>query len=571
MTSLAREGFAQLVAAVAAEARECATAESAVEVCLTLNKRMAEQSSIMALSPADLITYRELLGSDSEIDPKARSGTILELTGTGQVRFTRRATDDGGTPSDAHAIGALTWRNGEPPTLADRRRTAIAEANADWARLRDALAGEPADRITARLAAIAAATVHMAPVLLYVGDRVYSNLGKLSNLPGKSFNLGQTGCVLTDLANTPVAQWSPEDACLIACLGSLLASGPPVRVEEFNGTQLVPDRLEGFLRERLTAYGAPVPERSGLSLGPWLDRLAAACAEGRSRTLAAGTVAYRVILGLNLHKRERLFRDPLTLSDAPDDVRAFMEARAGAALPESGPITGGPAIARLAGRIATAPAPAGFSSALEEFLHAYLTTAAESFAADVAMSRGPRSFASLLAEPGEDAPDPLTLRTNDFYCCVTPRRAFAEQFDTRADLVKCLSAYSARMRYNTWHYLPHMLGVQTSDLTSKRSDWFFAPTMPDLTDWSDQHHTGHVDFGVRYAIRVPFGVLVDGRELPGIYDLRLMRTAEPAFSIADLRSAIATGLLLRQVYQAMVESSPVVADFTNGWYRSHHG
>jgi hypothetical protein len=289
------------------------------------------------------------------------------------------------------------------------------------------------------------------------------------------------------------------------------------------------------------------------------------------RTLAAGTIAYRVIHGLNLHKRERLLRTPLTFADVPEEVRAFVAERAGMSLPATGDLAAAvPTAARLAEELATAAAPAGFSSALEEFLHSFLAVAAESFAADVAMSRGPRSFAPLAVEPVADN-DPLALRTGDFYCCVTPRAAFAEGFAAdRTALVRCLSAYSARMRYNTWHYLPHTLGL-AADGNSKRSDWFFAPTMPDLTDWSDQHHTGHVNFGVRYAIRVPFGVQVEGRDLPGVYDLRLMRTVEPGFTIADLRAATATGRLLREVYQAMAPHTPTVHDFTNGWFRSHYG
>lgn len=571
MSSLARAGFSQLVADVAAAARKCSTAGAAVELCLTLDRRTDRTTGAQALSPSDLVTYQMLGASAAQIDPAARTGvTTLELTTTGRVRFGRRAPDGDG-PSDAHLIGTLAWPADEQAELEARRAKATAEARDTWAQLRDHLAHEPAERVQARLAAIAEAVVHMAPVLLYVGDRVYSNLGALSNLPGKSFELGQAGCVLTELSGTPVAQWALEDACLVACLGTLLESGPPVRLEEFNGTQLTPDRLEAFLAERLREYGAVLPHRTDLRLGAWLERLAVACAKARSEVLAAGTVAYRVIHGLNLHKRERLMRDPLTLCDVPAEVRAFVAQRCGDDLPESVLEAGGPVLSGLAQRLVGGAAPEGFSSGLEEFLDSFLTVAAEAAAADVAMSRGPRSFAPLLSGRTHEVPDPLTLRTNDFYCCVTPRRAFAESFDDPADLVKTLCAYSARMRFNTWHYLPHTLGIQAAASGSKRSDWFFAPTMPDLTDWSDQHHTGHVDFGVRYAIRVPFGVRVDGRELPGIYDLRLMRTTEPAFTVAELRAAIATGRLLQQVYQAMLPSSPLIVDFTNGWFRSRYG
>jgi hypothetical protein len=104
-----------------------------------------------------------------------------------------------------------------------------------------------------------------------------------------------------------------------------------------------------------------------------------------------------------------------------------------------------------------------------------------------------------------------------------------------------------------------------------RDDWFFAPTMPDVTTWSDQHHTGHVAFGVRYAIRVPFGIDFAGRQLPGLYDLRLMRTSSPPFTQADLRRAIGAASVLRLLYQAMSRYEPVVTNFAKDWYGRFHG
>ncbi|MEU4565170.1 hypothetical protein [Micromonospora sp. NPDC023956] len=510
-----------------------------------------------------------MISADSEpgLGPEADGGWTLVLTHTGRTRFT--APGDPG-PADGHLIGTLRWTD-EPADLVERRKRITTETVGRWQELHDGLTAEPAERIHARLEHIATVAAHMAPILIYVGERVYRNLGRSSNLPGKSLSFGQPGCVLTELAATAVDRWQPEDACFVACLGALLASGPPVRVEEFNGVQLDPVELEQFLRERLAAYGAPAPERGDAPLGTWLERLAAACAAARDRSLAAGAVAYRVINGINLHKREHLFTVPLAVTDVPAGVLAFLTERTGwRPTPDSALADHVPSAVRLADDLVTGVAPAGFSSGFEEFLHAFLTVTAEAFDADVSMSRGPRSFASLRAEPADDA-DPLALRTRDFYCCVTPRAAFAARFDGhRAALVRCLSAYSTRMRYNTWHYLPHTLGVESSG-QSKRSDWFFAPTMPDVTDWSDQHHAGHVEFGVRYAIRVPFGVDFDGRRLPGLYDLRLLRVAEPPFTVAELRSAAASALLLQQVYQAMTRYEPTVADFHNGWFGSHYG
>jgi hypothetical protein len=408
----------------------------------------------------------------------------------------------------------------------------------------------------------------MAPVLIYVGERVYHNLGKLSTLPGKSMPVGSERSVLTRLRQHPVRDWAAEDACFVACLSVLLDSGPPVRAEEFNGAQLRPETVSRFLLERIAGYGgepARAPAPTGLRE---LTAAAAECRRLRARTLSAGMVAYREISGLTLHKREHLMTAP-TLDDLPrplaDHVARLFGADAG-----SGPRIDdlAPAAAALAGRLVAGPAPAGFGTGFEAVLHGILAAAAEAFEADVAMSRGPKTFDPLQAEPTV-AGGPLALGTGDFYCCVAPRRAFVERFADRAELVRALSAYSARMRFNTWHYLPHTLGIVERE--PGRDDWFFAPTMPDVTTWSDQHHTGHVTFGVRYAIRVPFGIDVDGRPLPGLYDLRLMRVGSPPFTVADLRRAIAAARVLQQLYQAMAAYGPVVTDFGKTWYGRFHG
>jgi len=192
---------------------------------------------------------------------------------------------------------------------------------------------------------------------------------------------------------------------------------------------------------------------------------------------------------------------------------------------------------------------------------------AEASNADVAMSRGPRDLDQLR---GRGSGNPSSLSTRAFFCCVTASSSFAARFaGDGAGVATVLSAYSSRMRFNTWHYLPDSLDITT--VSPERDDWFFAPGMPDIAEWSDQHHTGHVAFGVRYAIRVPFGIDFAGAYRPGLYDLRLMRAGEPRFTTADLRAAIATGYLLSAIYQAMSVHGVTVVDFTNEWFRRFHG
>lgn len=565
MQSLRTPGFAELLSTVAAKARSRWEAAEVVRIALTLDGRVTEETGRNALTSADREVMELASRPHVRIDPDADTGTRLFLTATGRltVRLDRTAAPDG-----AHPLGAPLWTDDEVEDVRTRWQNESIETAKALDALHAELAGEPLARIYEYLDRIEFAVVHMAPVLIYVDDRVYTNLGRTSNLPGKSLSVGHPKSVLTGLRRTPLGQWSPEDACFVASLHVLLLSGPPVVIEEFNGAQLNPTTLQRFLVERTTGYGGGArPEQPAPSLAE-LEQLARACMALRQRVVAGSRLPYRFINGLNLHKREHLMTAPTLLGDLPAPLVDHLAGLLGLELTAGTPIAGlVPAFTRLAGRLAEAPAPAGFSSAFEAALHGYVTAAAEAFSADVAMSRGPQKLDPLRAKPGTD---PFDLGTGDFYCCVAPRQAFVDRFGgQREGLVRAVSAYSARMRFNTWHYLPHTLGIVERE--PGRDDWFFAPTMPDVTDWSDQHHTGHVAFAVRFAIRVPFGIELDGRPLAGLYDLRLMRTSPPPFTVDDLRQAVATAFVLRRFYQAMSVHEPRVVDFDKPWYERFHG
>jgi hypothetical protein len=599
MASLKTDGFAGLVASVVTRARSTTEASTALRIALTLDGKLPEEIGRKAVALPERAIIDDVRRLLPAIDTTADTGDVVSLTPTGRV--TIALTEAPTAPTDAHILGAIRWVAGRPPTIAQQWQSDQRAINESMLRIQERLIAETPDATRHRLSRIGYAVSHMAPVLLYVGERVYSNLGKTGTLPGKSLDENDPRCVLSPLRASPVASWDPIDACFVACLDAVLASGPPVRAEEFNGSQLTPDTVETFLIERIARYAqyGRKPEQhsepESPAAGHDLDQLAGECHRQRARTIAAGFTPYRLVNGLNLHKQERLSRAPSALSDVPESVVEFLRNEGNGAFPDQQPLadmaTYYDAIADRLARNSSGGGP--FGSAFEAFLHEFLRLTAEAFDADVAMSRGPRSLAPLLIEAGA-ADGPLSLGTGEFFCCVAPRKAFQRRFagdgpssdgpssdgpssggqssdgprSNGASLARVLAAYSARMRFNTWHYLPHTLGISDEP---GRKDWFFAPTMPDLTEWSDQHHTGHVAFGVRYAIRVPFGISLAGRQLPGLYDLRLLRTGPPPLSVDDLRRATATASVLGGLYQAMSSYSPIVDDFDRDWYQMLYG
>ncbi|MFI1968731.1 hypothetical protein [Streptomyces cinnamoneus] len=477
--------------------------------------------------------------------------------------------DAAGAPTGSHIVGSLVTDEPTRTELHRQYQARKAAEEADRAELHKHVMGRSPEEVQEDLDRIGHVLLHMAPVQVYVGDKSFSNLSRSGNLPGKSMAPTAAGNILARLGDTPVGEWSGEEAAFVALATFLLGSGTQARLEEVNGTHLTSAGVAALMTERIRGYGAEPPPTGDTSTVARLEALARHCAAERLAHLGNGTVFYRLIHGANLNKTEHMLRPAVGYADVPAPLRALLEREAGIAADTATVEETTAAFEELGDALHTAPAPEGFSSAYEALLTRFMTTLAEATASDVAMGRGPRSFAPL--EPGSTGKDdPLTLKTNDFFCCVAPSPAFAGSFgEDRTLLVKTLSAYSARMRFNTWHYLPHTLGI--TDREPGRDDWFFAPTMPDVTHHSDQHHTGHVTFSVRYAIRVPLGIDYAGRHLPGLYDLRLMRAAGEQYTTDDLRAAVASGRVLAVLHQAMSRHRATVRDFGNEWFRALYG
>jgi hypothetical protein len=350
-------------------------------------------------------------------------------------------------------------------------------------------------------------------------------------------------------------------------------------MEDFNGLQLRPDRLAAFVRERLQDYGGDAPGTPGAPpTGAELHTLASACAAARGRAVAAGGVFYRRVHGMTLSKREHLDNRPLAIADVPPAVRDELAERLGGrTFRDFGELS---AAAAAAMPELVQPLDGAFTTGFQRALHETLRAATEASASDVGMSRGPRRTLELIRALKTGSQDPFQWTTKDFYCCVTPSAAFTRRFtEAPAELPQALRSYSSRMRYNSWHYLPATLGMAES---GQRDDWFFAPVMADITDWSDQHHTGHVVNGVRHAIRAPFTTTIVGADRSGVYDFRLLRTSGNPYGMDDLRSAIAVAELLRRLYQeqaawleerASQSGDPegsVIVDFDNQWYSTRY-
>ncbi|GII83397.1 hypothetical protein Ssi03_13870 [Sphaerisporangium siamense] len=571
MGTLKTEGFAKLVEMVAQEAAAERLVRDAAMHAATLGERLAVEVALGALSRHEAFVLHAAEKAGAQMGPVG-PGESLALTSTGRLRILRA-----GEPEEEGVltIGRIEWGAARPASLdqecdeALRRDADEIGAVADWLRSRPA--GE-AQRMVAGLQTLLS---HVGPMRVYIGPHCYTNLGRASNLVGKSLAVGSDRCRLSRLADVPVAQWPPEDACFVVLMTALIGSGTPSRTEEMSGTQLMPGRLEAFIRDRIAAYDGSVPrETDELALVDRLFALSAQARELRPGKLRGWPPFYRTVQSMTIHKQEHLFTVPVTAVDLPGAfVEKLMWLLPGTDV--AGTSDWESAWTAHAVRAHENARDAAFTTHFEQVVHDLVEAGTEATVSHVGMSRGPRDMAELSRQIAAGSTVPGHWKTSDYYCCVVPSRDFGRRFADNGvpeELTQVVRAIAARMRWNGWHFMPHASGVGDDPSFADR-DWFYAPTMPDVTEWTSHHHQGHVANGVRHAIRVPFPLTLAGASRPGIHDFRLMRTDGDPYTLQDFRAAVAIGQVLRGLYQSYASQvdaggrALVISDFDNRWYQ----
>lgn len=375
-----------------------------------------------------------------------------------------------------------------------------------------------------------------APFVLYSGDRQYTNFRDQNTLTGKTLWPGHPDCALSTLSTLPLELWSDSDVLMVACLTLLVRSAGFARIEEANGTQLTTDHVAYLLERTRLAYnsvpeGQPVPPATSTRAAE-LNELAEAIAR-RRREITAKVQLYREIHGPLMHKIERV-------AGAPTGDARRLEAELCARVRDRLPVSGD-TLAELGASIGPSPRwlaePHGeFPTGLESLVYETVRAATAVFHADFAMSRGMRSLTALVtALRAQEWSKIATWDIPHFFCCVVPAPEARRYFgDSPAHLADIAWSMSARMQYNSWHFLVGSL-PKVPQIAAR--DYFVPPVIPDIAYYSDQHHHGHVAAKVRFSIRSPQPVQVLGRTFNGFLDLRLLRCEGLPFDEQDLLAA----------------------------------
>ncbi|PDO09261.1 MAG: hypothetical protein BLM47_13600 [Candidatus Reconcilbacillus cellulovorans] len=422
---------------------------------------------------------------------------------------------------------------------------------------------------------------HIAPVLLYAEEETYTNFYEYNNLleGGNS-----RGALFSRLAKTPLSGWTRRETWFVYSLYYLLKSGPPARGEEFNGCQLNPAALREFFLRKFAEYGDGSPEVAAEAEAFYaadIPEQAEMLRRFRAR-VADRRLFFRDINGLNLLKKEvSMPKNAVCVdnSDAlPGELRRCLSARCGLDVANFGEFHTAVRewISRSVARHRPDTEDDGVLRPLEELVYAIVRTAVLDLDSDIGMSRSIRDYAAFVRAVRDGRfRDLCALKQTDYFCCVVPSPNIARAMQDRSEtLAGVLKAIAMRMQYNSWHYLPGNFPAET---VPPDRHFYFPPEMPDMAEWSDQHHKGHILASVRYSIRSPHHVSLDGKKFLAFFDLRLMRQSGRPYTTAELMEAIRYTRALYAVYQTLLDEAAAGAlpfrfeAFTKEWYDRNVG
>lgn len=380
---------------------------------------------------------------------------------------------------------------------------------------------------------------HVESVCLYIADQFFGVVERHTNLVDPR----GYGSLFKELSGSPVGTWRRDHRLLVIALWSLFRSGRSVRFEEFSGKVLTARRLLARLEQLRCAYRLPGP--SLLESPTRLADTSAAIGDFALKQAPEDLLRYRHVNGITYLKCEqvierrnfddglegaspRLLRLLEELGARPSDepsARAVFKAAACA-------LFDGPA-ARVSHWMEGTPA----HSPMEILIQEVVASAVACTRADYGMSSSLRRPGVLMTSSPEcQAQAMLTLTTKDFFTCVTARPALSHDLD--GDIVEDIyRPVQTRMQFNRWHFIPG--NFLRSEVPLDRH-FFYPPVLPDLDEWVDQHHKGHIRAWVRYSIRSPApdmhepALIIGGRAFRGFYDVRVVRMNEPAFELEDL-------------------------------------
>jgi hypothetical protein len=543
---------------------------------LTLAGRVPYRSAAAGLTDRELALVQLLLGRNEFVlvppeDPGfAACAVVVAQTPWARVSLHESAREDRPAPDTVVAgIAVPDWLL----EMVDEECAAQRPVEAyEQAQLDELLRGWAGDgSLDARVAQAADWVERVESVLVYIGRSVFSKTDGGSNTLVR-------GDMLGGLPGRHPDTWSVAQRLFVAGVHLMFRTGKAVRFEEYNGRQLTAAGLKQALVRRCCGYLDALGETPPADLAgrSFLD-LAALVGDLAPRLDAEGALRYRRINGVPYVKEEFLLpwdqadRRPRGL---PPAVRAV--ARAELSLPDGpDPVA---TVTRLGAEAARLASETKDSTVLERLIESLVHSAVVDVRADYGMSSGIRQLGRLRGGPDGRVASMLALKKPDFFCCVIPSARAADAMKTDA-MSEVLWSVAQRMMFNRWHFVP---GNFERDQVPYSRHYFFPPLVPDISEWADLRHGGHVAASVRYSIRVPGAPMWQvpfeafGHPYRGSYDIRVVRMQGPPFELDDVRVLSRHCALIDACWRGMLSvlaedetADWVINGFDRQWYESY--
>jgi len=383
---------------------------------------------------------------------------------------------------------------------------------------------------------------HIDNVYIYIQDELfslvmdgYTNLIDTTKKPG----------FFSGLREKPLKDWTNEQRLGIAGFWCLFLSGGASRFEEFNGKQMTATRIYVRLQQLLEDYlnhGGTLDTPIDLKSQIGLFELAKIVGDVAKQSIEKEWLRSRWINGLTWFKTEKVLFTPKSSEvdkAIPESIANLYKSWTGKSFNYDlgyEQIFSELADMAISGNVVgNEETPA--KQPIELLIQEIVTASVLATQSDYGMSSSMRNPSLLIDENYENCLSTMmSLKPKDFYCCVVSRTGLSQQMGAViSDHI--YRAVQARMEYNRWHFIPGNF-VKTD--VPRNRHYFYPPAMPDLAEWSDQHHPGHLLASVRYTIRSPGPdlnqppLLIGGRYYRGFYDIRVVRMGSVPYDVQDM-------------------------------------
>ncbi len=381
---------------------------------------------------------------------------------------------------------------------------------------------------------------HMAPILLYLNDQTFSTFYNYNNLV-EEFDGDTNEFLLNDLLIKNINDWKQSEKIFVFNMYLLLKSGPPSRGEEVNGIHFSLSFLNEYFDQKIQEYSDILQIKTNNDCR--IEEKAQLTYVMRTE-IEDKFLIYRLINGINLHKEEK-YIEKNELSKISDEyLKKDLEQLTNVEFSID--------FYHFFYQIIENNLYSQPFKIIDKIMNIIINKAISKTSSDIGMARGFRSPLKFHeAHQNDELEEIFNWKQNEYFCCVVPSANMKKAFQSNTKvLIGILTAISKRMEYNSWHYTP---GNFLNNQTRITRHFYFPPAMADITQWSDQHHKGHMFAKVRHAIRCPGSISNEGYIYNAFFDLRLMKQFGKSYSEYDLAVAMYYQEILKQLFQAWLD------------------